>query len=603
MQGLIIKSGYIKPGGGGAESYMNYIATRDGVEVLSDSGQSEGRTGEQYMRYIAERPRSHGLFSNSPAVSLTKTMGEVSDHPAPVWTLICSLKREDAARLGYDSAASWRRLIIAHQSELAEAMKIPPSQFRWCVAYHDEKHHPHIHMMVWSADPKQGYLTEQSIEVIRSKLTNDIFQDELLHLYQRKDISYQEVVAVAREAMRRLIRQMESSLCENSEIESKVERLAEVLRDTPGKKVYGYLKKPVKAQVDSIVDELARLPEVAECYEVWNRLRDEVEGYYKDRPREWLPLSRQKEFKAIKNAVIREAENIRLGVVTFEDERMADEIEEETETVDSSEQTMWQMVWEYRDAKSLLYDDDASETEKEEAVRTLEQLWDCGFTVAAHQLGKCWRDGLGVLPDDEKAELWFRRSAGAGNDFSQYALGKLLQGQKRINEAASWYEQAAAQGNRYADYRLGKLYLTGEDIPKDVSKAIEYLTASAQQGNQYAQYTLGKLYLMGEDVKQDREQAYDWFSRAADQGNEYAEFFLERFDQIRKPGVFLSATKLLHHMGQIFRENSVPPAAPIGQRMDRKLRRQIQRKKIALGHKPDDHEEEQNQSGMKMSGM
>lgn len=602
MQGLIIKSSYIKPGGGGAESYMNYIATRDGVEVLSGGGQGDGQTGKQYMRYIAERPRSHGLFSSTPNVSLQETVEEVSDHPAPVWTLICSLKREDAARLGYDSTASWRRLIIAHQSELAEAMKIPPSQFRWCAAYHDEKHHPHIHMIVWSADPKRGYLTEQGIEIIRSKLTNDIFQDELLHLYQRKDISYREVVAAARETMRELICQMESSLCENPEIESKIETLAEMLRDTPGKKVYGYLKKPVKAQVDAIVDELAQIPEVAECYEVWNRLRDEVEGYYKDRPREWLPLSRQKEFKAIQNAVIREAENIRLGVVTFEDERMADEVEEDSEAVDSSKQTVWQLAWEYNDAKSALYDDAASETEKEEAVHTLEQLWDCGFAVAAHQLGKCWRDGLGVLPDDEKAELWFLRSAEAGNDFSQYALGKLLQGQKRISEAVAWYKKAAAQGNQYAAYRLGKLYLTDEGIQKDVSAAIEYLTASARQGNQYAQYTLGKLYLMGEDVKRDWEQAYEWFCRAADQGNEYAEFFLERFNQIRKPNVLISATRLLHHMGQIFRQNSVPPAAPAGQRIGRKLRRQIQQKKIAMGHKPNDHEEDQ-QGGMTMGGM
>lgn len=232
----------------------------------------------------------------------------------------------------------------------------------------------------------------------------------------------------------------------------------------------------------------------------------------------------------------------------------------------------------------------------------LEQLWDCGFAVAAHQLGKCWRDGLGVLPDDEKAELWFRRSAEAGNDFSQYALGKLLQGQKRIGEAVAWYKKAAAQGNQYAAYRLGKLYVTGEDIPKDVSKALEYLTASARQGNQYAQYTLGKLYLMGEDVKRDWEQAYEWFCRAADQGNEYAEFFLERFNRIRKPNVLISTTRLLHHMGQIFRQNSVPPAAPAGQRIDRKLRRQIQQKKIAMGHKPNDHEEDQ-QGGMTMGGM
>ena len=203
MQGLIQKSGYIKPGEG-AGNYAEYIATRDGVELLIRSS--------LYMEYIAERPRSHGLFSNTECTDLARTMNEVSSHPAPVWTFIYSLRREDAARLGYDSAESWRRLLLAHQTELAEAMKIPPNLFRWCAAFHDEKHHPHIHMMVWSADPMQGYLTEQGIETMRYKLTNDIFQDELLHLYKQKDLSYQEVRDTAQEAMSRLIREMESGM-------------------------------------------------------------------------------------------------------------------------------------------------------------------------------------------------------------------------------------------------------------------------------------------------------------------------------------------------------------------------------------------------------
>ena len=242
------------------------------------------------------------------------------------------------------------------------------------------------------------------------------------------------------------------------------------------------------------------------------------------------------------------------------------------------------------------------EEEKAEQVRVLEQLWQRGFPLAAYQLGKCWRDGRGVLPDDQQAELWFQRAAEAGYNFAQYALGKLLQSQKRMDEAVSWYGKAAAQGNSRAAYRLGKLYLEGESVPKDVPKAMAYLTESAQQGNQYAQYTLGKLYLAGQDVKQDREQAWAYFYESAEQGNEYAQFFLNHFDQTRKPNVFLSATKLLHHLGQIFRENSVPPAAPVGQQVDRKLRRKIREKKIAMGHKPDDHEEvpRQDMGGMTM---
>ena len=596
MKGLIQKSGYIKPGNGGGH-YAEYIATRDGVELM------EPTAGGGYLEYIAERPRSHGLFSADGAADLEQTMEEINAHAGPVWTFIYSLKREDAARLGYESGESWRRLLLAHQTELAAAMKISPSSFRWCAAFHDEKHHPHIHMMAWSADPKQGYLTEKGIEQMRSQLSNDIFQDELLSLYQEKDLSYQQVRDAATEAMARLIREMKSGLCDSPIIASQMETLSEMLPEVKGKKVYGYLKKPVKAQVDAIVDELARFPEVAECYEQWNRLRDELERYYKDAPREHKPLSQQKEFKAIKNMVIREAEELRLGTITFEDTTMRDEVDEDQEEIYYAWSSQWEIAEAYQSAKEILSVYENTEEEKAEQVQVLKKLWDAGFSVAAHQLGKCWRDGMGVLPDDEQAELWFRRAAEAGHDFSQYALGKLLQNQKRMEEAVSWYEKAAVQGNTWAAYRLGKLYLEGTDVPKDTAKAVEYLTNAAQEGNQYAQYTLGKLYLAGGDVGQDREQAYRWFWESASQGNEYAQFFLDHINDNRSPNVLLSATKLFHHMGRIFQDNSIPPCPPGSQRVDRKLLQKIRQKKITLGHKPDDHEEEQNMGGITMGGM
>ena len=596
MKGLIQKSGYIKPGSGGGH-YAEYIATRDGVELM------EPTAGGGYLEYIAERPRSHGLFSADGTADLEQTMEELNAHAGPVWTFIYSLKREDAARLGYENGESWRRLLLAHQAELAAAMKITPSSFRWCAAFHDEKHHPHIHMMAWSTDPKQGYLTEKGIEQMRSQLSNDIFQDELLSLYQEKDLSYQAVRDAAMEAMGRLIREMKSGLCDSPIIAGQIETLAGMMAEVKGKKVYGYLKKPVKTQVDTIVDELARLPEVAECYEQWNRMRDELERYYKDTPREHKPLSQQQEFKAIKNMVIHEAEELRLGTFTFEDMTMKDEVNEDQEEVYYAWSSLWEMAEAYQNAKEILTVYENTEAEKAEQVWMLEQLWDAGFTVAAHLLGKCWRDGMGVLPDDEQAELWFRRAAEVGHDFSQYTLGKLLQSQKRMEEAVSWYEKAAAQGNSYAAYRLGKLYLEGTDVPKDTAKAVEYLTNAAREGNQYAQYTLGKLYLTGEDVARDQEQAYRWFWASASQGNEYAQFFLDHFNDNHSPNVLLSATKLLHHMGRIFQDNSIPPCPPGSQRADRKLRQKIHQKKIAMGHKADDHEEEQNMGGMTMGGM
>ena len=595
MTGLIQKSGYIKSGAGGGH-YAEYIATRDGVELLEP-----GAGG--YLEYMAERPRSHGLFSADGAADLEQTTEEIRAHTGPVWTFIYSLKREDAARLGYENGESWRKLLLAHQAELAAAMKIPPSSFRWRAAFHDEKHHPHIHMMIWSADPRQGYLTEKGIEQMRAQLSNDIFRDELLSLYQEKDQSYQQVRDAAMDAMGRLIREMKSGLCDSPVIAGQMETLAGMLSEVKGKKVYGYLKKPVKAQVDAIVDELARLPEVAECYAHWTRLRDELARYYKDTPREHKPLSQQQEFKAIKNMIIREAEELRLGAFTFEDASMVDEMDEDQEEVSYAWSSCWQMAEAYQNAKEILSEYENTEAEKAEQVQMLEHLWNAGFTVAAHLLGKCWRDGMGVLPDGEQAEVWFRRAAEAGYVFSQYALGKLLQNQKRMDEAVFWYEEAAAQDNPYAAYRLGKLYLQGEQVPKDTATALAYLTQSAQQDNQYAQYALGKLYLSGQDVARDPEQAYNWFWESAAQGNEYAQFFLEHINDNRSPSVLLSATKLLHHMGRIFQDNSVPPSPPGGQRVDRKLRQKIRQKKIALGHKPDDHEEEQTMGGMTMGGM
>ena len=595
MNGLIQKSGYIKPGSGGGH-YAEYIATRDGVEMIEPAASG-------YLEYMAERPRSHGLFAADGAADLEHTMEEINAHAGPVWTFVYSLKREDAARLGYENGDSWRRLLLAHQTELATAMKISPNSFRWCAAFHDEKHHPHIHMMAWSNDPKQGYLTERGIEQMRSQLSNDIFQDELLSLYQQKDISYQEVRDTAMEVMGQLIREMKSGLCDSPVIAEQMEMLSEMLSEVKGKKVYGYLKKPVKAQVDSIVDELAKLPEVAECYDHWNRLRDELDRYYKDTPREHKPLSQQQEFKAIKNMIIREADNLQLGVFTFEDAQMKDEVDEDQDAVLHAWSSQWEMAETYQNAKEILSVYENTEEEKAEQVQVLEQLWSSGFTVAAHQLGKCWRDGLGVLPDDKKAELWFQCGAEAGHDFSQYALGKLLQSQKRINEAVSWYEKAVELGDPYAAYQLGKLYLQGEQVQKDVAKALEYLTQSAEQGNQYAQYTLGKLYLTGEEVAQDQEQAYNWLWESASQGNEYAQFLLDHFDDSHRPNVLLAVTSLLHHMGRIFHDNSIPPCPPGNHRTDRKLLQKIRQKKIALGHKPDDHEEEQNMGGITMGGM
>ena len=559
------------------------------ISAALDANAHEVVGREGYMKYIATRPRverhgEHGLFSNRP-VSLDASLKEIEEHPGNVWTFIWSLRREDAARLGYDHAESWQKLIKAHQVEIAGAMNIPPDQLRWCAAFHDEGGHPHVHAMVWSADPKRGHLTREGINAIRSKLTNDIFQDELYSLYLEKDISYKDLIAMTRQTMRELTKKMQTEFCDSSEIGAKMLTLSQSLETAKGKKIYGYLKKSTKAQVDNIVDELAKIPEVAECYAAWNKLRDELDIYYKDTPRQHLPLSQQKEFRAIKNLVIQEAENLHRNVFTFED---ADMVEEYTDVL--PENSNYDAVLDYYQAVETLDADDVTQAEKREALQTLEQLWDSGFTMAAHHLGRAWRKGLGVLPDDEEAEFWFRQSAEAGAACSQYALGTLLQEQGRMDEAMVCYKQAADAENQTAQYHLGKLYLQGNMIPKDITKAERYLTAAAEQGSQYAQYTLGKLYLAGDEIIQDKEQATYWLTQSAAQGNQYAQFLLNHQNEDRSPSVLLSATRLLYHMSRIFQETPLP-SNPSGHHTESKLMQRIREKKIAAGHKPDDHEE------------
>ena len=308
MAKLIQKSSFLSKKRAGR--YMKYIATRDGVEILNEN--AEGI----YMRYIATRPRAekhegHGLFGAEPHVDLEQAMQELKAHEGNVWTIIYSLRREDAARLGYDNAESWRLTLLAHQNDFAEAMQIPPEYLHWYAAFHDEGEHPHIHMMLWSDDPQYGFLRKDKLLHMQSVLTNTIYADELKEIYIQKDVAYKEVTEAAREVMRELVDRMESVSAPPASIQRKLLDLANELASVSGEKQYGYLRKPLKDKVDEIVDELEKLPEVAAYYAAWNGLRDTLEGYYKSTPRQHNPLSQQKEFRAIKNAIIQEAERLR----------------------------------------------------------------------------------------------------------------------------------------------------------------------------------------------------------------------------------------------------------------------------------------------------
>ena len=571
--------------------------TRALEEHWAQVQQSDG-----YMKYIATRPRAerlgnHGLFGDEDGVDLEQAIDELDHYTGNVWTHIISLKRGDAARLGYDNARAWQNLLRANRNDIAAAMNIPPNHFRWYAAYHDEGNHPHVHMMAWSTVPGEAYLTQDGIRNIKSMLTNQIFQQEMLHTYEQKSQSRDELVRESRRALRRLTREMSQSICSVPEIEQKMEQLARQLGAAKGKKSYGYLPKSVKKTVDEVVDRLEDIPTVKACYAQWCALQSEAESYYHNNPRKKKKLSQEKEFRQIKNAVIQEAERIRMGKITFEDADLAEH--DKPERLRGESYACWEL-------RQIIRDETLSLEDRDGAVEELERLAERGDTHAQYLMGQFYRDGPLLIPDSRKAEYWFIQAADCGLPEAQYALGKLLLSDdmevRDPDEGIRWLKQATENGNHFAAYRLGKEYLSGEVVSKDVARATARLTQSAEAGNQYAQYMLGKLYLTGPGVTHDQTQAMDWFSRSAAQGNQYAQFFLEHQNDLRPPSVMLAATRLLYHMSRIFEDHSLPRFST-GLQVDSKLRRKIQAKKIAMGHKPDDHEEEQNQGGMVMGGM
>ena len=463
MARLIQKTGFISRKSAGG--YMKYIATREGVEVLTGKGPTTEKQKELvakllkdfpdmrdsfeyedykqaptlhtasalisaaldshmqnlqsengYLKYIATRPGAekhgaHGLFGRQENTNLTAAMHDLTAHDGNVWTIIYSLHREDAERLGYNNAAAWRKLLVSQQNKFAEAFHVPSDSLHWYAAYHDADTHPHIHMMVWTE--QETVLKRDAVVKLRSAMTNSIFQAELENLYIRKDIAYKDVTEAAREVMHDLVERMESVSEPPASIQEKLLELALELRTVSGKKQYGYLKKPLKDMVDSIVDELEKLPEVAAYYSVWNGLRDTLEGYYKNRPRQHNPLSQQKEFRAIKNAIIQEAERLRQQI---DQARTASEQETSQEEEAPSEETSPDAS-----ANPTLASESAS-SETSHSVKLPPEYLLNSTVRLFHQMGQIFRDNaappsnpMGIRIDSKRRKKLMQKRLAMGH--------------------------------------------------------------------------------------------------------------------------------------------------------------------------------------------
>ena len=411
MPRIIMKSPYIKPNSKThIGNYVSYIATRDGVEqadstqkfmetterqkqiikkLLSDYPDSKdlyeyqdyldkpnrGNADElilriaeahaelfgdreKYISYIAQRPRvekvsSHGLFTDDGVpIVLSDVQKEVAESKSNVWTHIISLKREDAERLGYNNAKAWMNLIRSQRNMIAENMKIAPEKFRWYAAFHNEGHHPHIHMIAYSTKPNEAYLTEKGIENIKSNLAKVIFRQDLISIYQKQTEHRDKLRAEARDIVENLVSKINSEIYVSASIQHKLLELADRLSNTTGKKVYGYLKPDVKALVDSIVDELANDGRIKKLYDLWYEQKENTIRTYTDEMPDRIPLARNKEFKSIKNAVIKEA----LKLIPNEDEvESSDNIDDEyvSESLENEENTSAESVFD--SGRGVLY--------------------------------------------------------------------------------------------------------------------------------------------------------------------------------------------------------------------------------------------------------
>ena len=444
---------------------MKYIATREGVEVLTGKGPATEKQKEMvakllkdfpdmrdsfeyedykqaptlrtasalisaaldthmqnlqsengYLRYIATRPGAekhgaHGLFGRQENTDLTAAMHDLTAHDGNVWTIIYSLHREDAERLGYNNASAWRKLLVSQQNKFAEAFHVPSDSLHWYAAYHDADTHPHIHMMVWT--DQETVLKRDAVVKLRSAMTNSIFQAELENLYIRKDAAYKDVTEAARESMRQIVDQVEHIAEPPLSIQQKLLELANELASVSGKKQYGYLKKPLKELVDSIVDELETMPEVAAYYSVWNGLRDTLEGYYKNRSRQHNPLSQQKEFRAIKNAIIQEAERLRQQI---DQARTASEQETSQEEEAPSEETSPDAS-----ANPTLASESASSETSHSAKLPPEYLLNSTVRLF-HQMGQIFRDNaappsnpMGIRIDSKRRKKLMQKRLAMGH--------------------------------------------------------------------------------------------------------------------------------------------------------------------------------------------
>ena len=526
---------------------------------------------QNFVGYMAMRPGvqkrgSHGLFNEKDEpIILDRVANEIANHKGNVWSHVVSLRREDAIRLGYDNSEVWRDLVKRHISDIAKAQRIPLCNLKWYAAFHDTTHHPHIHLLVYSTNPKQGFLTTKGIDQIRSAFANDIFHDDLQSIYQEQTLSRDELKAVSKTEFESIVRKIQQGGFDNPQLENFIRKLHSQLQNVRGKKVYGYLPSNVKETVNNIFWELAKDENIRQLYEKWCSLERLKYKTYTQNEKELPALTDNKVFQPVRNMIIRTVLDMNYPVIDVEIEEpepteqfanddfyvdispQFDESEQsENDKVtfsNNDDLTAEDFIWSGENAVTVDVDD---------APKSKYYLkWSSSYKEAC----KLIYNKRSKLEDFQKAEQLLLNESGAGNVLAIQDLGKLYStdklGEKDEKKSFSFYEEAF-QGfmeiepdsdfmfpyepkfdgqimkpvdmRSYVWYRIGKMHCYGLGTEQDYEKAFEWFLKSAQEGNKFAQYSLANLYYYGNGVEKDLSQAFLWYRKSSEQGQPYAPY-------------------------------------------------------------------------------
>ena len=513
-------------------------------------GNRQNFVGYMAMRPGVEKRGSHGLFNEKDEpIILNRAANEIAEHKGNVWSHVVSLRREDAVRLGYDNSDAWRELVKRHISDIAKAQNIPLCNLKWYAAYHDTTHHPHIHLLVYSTNPKQGFLTKAGIDKIRSAFANDIFHDDLQSIYQEQTVSRDELKAVSKNEFESIVNRIASNDHTDPQLGELIRKLYIQLQNVKGKKVYGYLPKEIKETVNKIFSELAKDENIQQLYEKWCGLERLKYKTYTQKETELPKLADNKVFQPVRNMIIRTVLNMKPFDANTEIEGsepndeyfdntpqnmspLFDEAEPlaETETDESAAAIKYYIKWndQYKKACKLIYGKDAKLNDFKKAGQLLLSESQRGNVLADYDLGKLYStDKLGERNEEMSVAKYTRALQGflriepnskKLKPYVQYRIGKMfcygLGTEQDYQKAFEWFERSAKQKNKFAQFSLANLYYYGSGIEKDLSQAFLWYQRSSSQGQPYAAYSIAQMYRYGEYVTKDNDTAQRYYQQA-----------------------------------------------------------------------------------------